>query len=94
VGVIGRLRLFGKKVRLTQHAMQYNMDEQNNMIWRLSKAKTKVSPNSLATSLESKDVANFIYLSKKKQKKKTLYSNRHTKKVNKVLRSNNKVLPQ
>jgi hypothetical protein len=44
-GVIGRLRLVGQKVRLTQHAMQYNMDEQNNMIWRLSKAKTKVSPN-------------------------------------------------
>jgi hypothetical protein len=41
VGVIGRLRLGGRKVRLTQHAMQYNMDEQNNMIWRLS--KTKVS---------------------------------------------------
>jgi hypothetical protein len=44
-GVIGRLRLVGRKVRLTQHAMQYNMDEQNNMIWRLSKEKTKVSLN-------------------------------------------------
>jgi hypothetical protein len=43
VGVIGSLRLVGRKVRLTQHAMQYNMDEQNNMIWRLS--KTKVSLN-------------------------------------------------
>jgi hypothetical protein len=45
VGVIGRLRLVGKKVRLTQHAMQYSMDEQNNMIWRLSKAKTEVILN-------------------------------------------------
>jgi hypothetical protein len=45
VGVIGRLRLVGQKVRLTQYAMQYNMDEQNNMIWRLSKTKAKVSPN-------------------------------------------------
>jgi hypothetical protein len=45
VGVIGSLRLVGRKVRLTQHAMQYNMDEPNNMIWRLSKAKTKVSLN-------------------------------------------------
>jgi hypothetical protein len=25
--------------------MQYNMDEQNDMTWRLSKAKTKVSLN-------------------------------------------------
>jgi hypothetical protein len=32
VGVIGRLRLVGQKVRLTQHAMQYDMDEQNNTI--------------------------------------------------------------
>jgi hypothetical protein len=45
VAVIGRLRLVGQKVRLTQHAMQYNMDEQNNMIWRFSKAKTKVILN-------------------------------------------------
>jgi hypothetical protein len=45
VGVIGRLRLVGQKVRLTQHAMQYNMDEQKNMIWRLSKEKTKVILN-------------------------------------------------
>jgi hypothetical protein len=45
VGVIGRLWLVGQKVRLTQYAMQYNMDEQNDMTWRLSKEKTKVSLN-------------------------------------------------
>jgi hypothetical protein len=45
VGVIGRLRLVGQKVRLTQHAMQYDMDEQNNTIWRLSKTKTNVRLN-------------------------------------------------
>jgi hypothetical protein len=92
VGVIGRLMLVGQKVRLTQHAMQYNMDEQNNMIWRLSKAK--VSLNYLAISLESKDGANFIYLSKKTQKKRTLNSNRNTKMSTRFLRSNNKALPQ
>jgi hypothetical protein len=37
--------------------MQYNMDEQNNMIWRLSQG------------LELKDGANFIFLSKKTQNK-------------------------
>jgi hypothetical protein len=45
VGDMERLRLVGQKVRLTQHAMQYSMDEQNNIIWRLSKEKTKVSLN-------------------------------------------------
>jgi hypothetical protein len=78
---MGRLRMVGQKVRLTQHAMQYSMDEQNDMTWRLSNAKTKVSLNKLATCLESKHGANFIYLPKKKQKKKTLNSNRHTKRV-------------
>jgi hypothetical protein len=58
-------------------------------------SKTKVSLNQLATSLESKDGANVIYLSKKKQKKRTLNSNRHTKKRSTSFpRSNNKALPQ
>jgi hypothetical protein len=39
-GDMGRLRLVGQKVRSTQHAMQYDMDEQNNMIWWLSKNKS------------------------------------------------------
>jgi hypothetical protein len=34
-----------KKLDQIKHAMQHNMDEQNNMIWRLSKAKTKVILN-------------------------------------------------
>jgi hypothetical protein len=39
VGAMGRLRLVGQKVTSTQHAMQYDMDEQNNIIWWLSKNK-------------------------------------------------------
>jgi hypothetical protein len=42
VGVVGRLRLVGQKVRPKQkHAMQCNVNEQNAMIGRWSKNKRK-----------------------------------------------------
>jgi hypothetical protein len=40
-----RLRLDGQKVRSKQHAMQYDMDEQNDIIWWLSKSNARVSLN-------------------------------------------------
>jgi hypothetical protein len=45
VGAIGRLRLVAKSWINTKHTMQYEMDEQNDMIWWWSKTKTKVSLN-------------------------------------------------